>query len=60
MPELKSFLIKQKYPLQIIEHGINRAMSLDKDVLRTVKEKSEEKIIPYVSTNNPQDPEMFI
>ena len=34
-------------------------MSLDKDVLRTVKEKSEEKIIPYVSTHNPQDPEMF-
>ena len=59
MQELKSFLIKQKYPLQIIEHGINRAMSLDKDVLRTVKEKSEEKIIPYVSTHNPQDPEMF-
>ena len=23
MQELKSFLIKQKYPLQIIEHGIN-------------------------------------
>ena len=34
-------------------------MSLDKDVLRTVKEKSEEKIIPYVSTYNPKDPEMF-
>ena len=55
MKELKSFLIKQKYPLQITEYGINRAMSLNKDVLRTVKEKSEEKIIPY----NPKDPEMF-
>ena len=59
MKELKSFLIKQKYPLQIIEYGINRAMSLDKDVLRTVKEKSEEKIILYVSTYNPKDPEIF-
>ncbi|MCG7879609.1 MAG: GIY-YIG nuclease family protein [Candidatus Thiodiazotropha endolucinida] len=59
MEELKSFLIKQKYPLQIIEHGINRAMSLDKAVLRTVKEKSEDKIIPYVSTYNPKDPELF-
>ena len=57
--ELKSFLIKQKYLLQIIEYGINRAMSLDKDILRTVKEKSEEKTIPYVSTYNPKDPEMF-
>ena len=54
--ELKSFLIKQKYP--IIEYGINRAMSLDKDILRTVKEKSEEKTFPYVSTYNPKDPEM--
>ena len=59
MKELKSFLIKQKYRLQIIGYGINRAMSFDKDVLRTVKEKSEEKIIPYVSTYNPRDPEMF-
>ena len=34
-------------------------MSLDNDVLWTVKEKSEEKIIPYVSTYNLKDPEMF-
>ena len=59
MKELKAFLIKQKYPIQIIEHGINRAMSLDKATLRTVKEKYEEKIIPYVSTHNPKDPEMY-
>ena len=34
-------------------------MALDKHILRTVKEKSKEKIIPYVSTHNPKDPEMF-
>ena len=39
--ELKSFLIKQNYPLQTIEYGINRAMALDKHILRTLKEKSE-------------------
>ena len=59
MKELKSFLIKQKYSLQIIEYGINRAMSFDKDVLRIVKEKTEEKIIPYVSTYNPKGHEIF-
>ena len=30
-----------------------------KHILRTVKEKCEEKIIPYVLTHNPKDPEMF-
>ena len=59
MKELKSFLIKQNCALQTIEYGIIRAMSLDKHVLRTVKEKCEEKSIPYVSTHNPKDPEMF-
>ena len=34
-------------------------MALDKHILRTVKEKSKENIIPYVSTHNPKDPEMF-
>ena len=36
MQELKSFLTKEYYPAQIIEHGIKTAMSLDKNVLRTV------------------------
>ena len=39
MQELKTFLIKQNYPTQIIEHGVQKAMSLDKNVLRTVKLK---------------------
>ena len=59
MQELKSFLLKQKYPEQIINHGLEKAMALDKDHLRTVQERTEESIIPYVSTYNPNDPEMF-
>ena len=34
-------------------------MSLDKNLLRTVKAKPEENIVSYVSTYNPRDPEMF-
>ena len=34
-------------------------MALDKDLLRTVQERTEESVIPYVSTYNPNDPEMF-
>ena len=59
MRELKSFLSKQNYPEQIIEHGLQQAMSQDKNQLRTVKLKSEENIVPYVSAYNPRDPEMF-
>ena len=59
MWELKSFLSKQNHPEQIIEHGLQQAMSLDKNQLRTVKLKPEENIVPYVSTYNPRDPEMF-
>lgn len=59
LQELKSFLMKQHYPEQVIEHGLQKAMSLDKNVLRTVTTKGKENIVPYVSTYNPRDPEMF-
>ena len=59
MQELKSFLIKQNYPIPIIDNGFKREMSLDKGQLRMVKARKDEKIIPYVSTYNPKDPQMF-
>ena len=59
MQELKSFLTKQNYPIQILDHRFERAMSLDKDQLRTVKARKYENIIPYVSTYNPKDSVMF-
>ena len=59
MNELKSFLIKQKYPEQLIESGIHRAMSLDRNALRNVSEQAYEPVITYVSTHNPQNPELF-
>ena len=39
MQELKSFLVKQNYPVQIVDNGIQKAMSLDRNVLRTVATK---------------------
>ena len=59
MQELKTFLIKQNYPTQTIDHGVQKAMSLDKKVLRPVTAKGKENIVPYLSTFNPRDPEMF-
>ena len=46
MQELFFFLIKQSYHEAIIECGLERAMSLDKETLRTVKAREEE---PYNS-----------
>ena len=34
-------------------------MALDKDILRTVKVKQDESVIPFVSTFNPKDAEIF-
>ena len=59
MSELKSFLLKQKHSEQIINNGLEKAIALDKDILRTVQARTEESIISYVSTYNPNDPGMF-
>ena len=34
-------------------------MSLDKELLCTVKARTDENVIPYVSTHNPKDPEIY-
>ena len=46
MQELKSFLLKQKYPHQIINYGLEKAMALDKDLLRKVQGKNRGKYHP--------------
>ena len=58
MQELKC-LLNKKYPLQVIDYGVKRAMPLDKNDLGKVKPKTTENIIPSVSTHNPKDPKMF-
>ena len=63
LDELRIFLRKQQYPETIIEHGINRAIQKGPIVtdLRTTEEKhnSLDKIIPFVSTYNPRDYDIF-
>ena len=59
MQELETFLRKKNHPGKIVEKGLQKAMSLDKNLLRTVAIKDKENIVPYVSTYNPRDPEIF-
>ena len=60
LEELKKYLLQQKYPLQLIQDGINRACELTIAELRTPKEqRNEDEIIPVVTTHDPSMPNMF-
>ena len=60
MEELKQDLMKRNYPFLLINDGIEKAMEKDIKELRQVKEKlNQNQIIPFVSTFNPQNPELF-
>ncbi|MEW8548313.1 MAG: GIY-YIG nuclease family protein, partial [Candidatus Thiodiazotropha sp.] len=60
MNELRSALTRQKYPINVIEKGIEKAMKIRKEELRIVRQKNDDNIITFVSTFNPLNPELFI
>ena len=39
--------------------GIHKAMNLNRQTLKIIKDKIQENIIPFVSTFNPKNPEVF-
>ena len=53
MDELRIVLINQKYPKNVIDKGIQKAMNVTREDLRVVREKKNENLIPFVSTFNP-------
>ena len=57
--ELKAFLLRQKYPESLITAGLEKAKALDRDAVRTVKNKNDQDLITYVSTHNPRQKEIF-
>ena len=59
MLELKYTLLKQKYPENVIDAGIQRAMNLNRSELRQVRQNPENNVVTYVSTFNPKNPELF-
>ena len=59
LSELKTSLRKQKYPIDLIENSIKRALQVQLNELRKPKEKEREEIIPFVSTHNPTNPNIF-
>ena len=59
LSELKTSLRKQKYSIAFIENRIKRALQVPLNELRKPKEKGREEIIPFLSTHNPNNPNIF-
>ena len=60
MKELKQDLWQRKFPILLIQDGISKAMEKDTYELRKVKDKSNKnKMLLFVSTFNPNNPEVF-
>ena len=60
LDELKTYIDKRKYPLKLIEDAIEKVKLLDRTCLLKKAGKSKEShIIPYVTTFNPYNPEIF-
>ena len=59
MKELHQSLIKRGYPTAVIDDAISKATRMNRDVLLQTITKLEDQKVPYVSTFNPNNPEIF-
>ena len=62
LEELKTFLLKQKYPASLIEDSIQKIKTLKRqDLFEKPNEPKQydNNLIPYVTTFNPHNPEIF-
>ena len=57
--ELQNALLQRRYPAQLIKHGIDKAKSQKRQDLLKINSKNNQNVIPYVSTHNPKNPEVF-
>ena len=58
---LKEKIQQQKYPNTLIDHGIQKAKIIPRPELRKAKSKdnNENKILSFVTTHNPNNPNLF-
>ena len=57
--ELQITLDERDYPKLLVQDSIHRAKQINRSELLTVRPKSDLKIIPYISTFNPNNLELF-
>ena len=59
LKELKAFLKSQKHPKMVDEKGIEKALAIPYEQLRSEKLKKKDSILPFISTYNPNDPNVL-
>ena len=59
LKELRTILKTQKYPKMVAEKGIEKALAIPQEQLRSEKLKKKDKILPFICTYNPNNPNMF-
>ena len=59
LKDLYEILQNQAYPENLISSGIQRALEIPQNELRKVKEKSNDKIIAFVTTFNPNNQNIY-
>ena len=59
LSELKTSLKQQKHSIALIENNIKRASQIQLNELRKPKEKGADDVIPFTSTHNPNNPNIF-
>ena len=57
--ELKTWLLKAGYPSNLINYGFSQILQIDQTILRTKVTHEEKKILPFVQTHNPKNPEVY-
>ena len=61
LEELKDIMLKQKYPLKVITKGISKAVATPQTDLRLPRNDGKsEKILPFVTTFNQNNPSVFL
>ena len=59
MENLKTNLSKYHYPDSLIKQGFQKALSIPQKDLRKPKKPSNENILPFITTFNPNNPNIY-
>ena len=59
LKELRTILKTQKYPKMVVEKGIEKALAIPQEQLRSEKLKKKDDILPFISAYNPNNPNVF-
>ena len=59
LKELETLILEQHYLEWILKAGINSALKIPQNELRNVKKQEEKKMLPFISTFNPNNPKVL-